>query len=175
MASDVSIKSYHVKHRLQLNPLLSAAKKVAYYAVQNKNNKRLLTSKYVKEFGLPSSISNQILRKYGRGTIKEAHNVNLIIPNQTTKVNSKIYNSIIWENGVVTLKPLKMSFRWNPGRNFEKINQVEIDSNKFMISATFQNTFVNQEYMNILGIDHNCGFGRHSLWETVLIWQPVKF
>ena len=118
MASDVSIKSYHVKHRLQLNPLLSAAKKVADYAVQNKSNKRLLTSKYVKEFGLPSSISNQILRKYGRGTIKEAHNVNLIIPNQTTKVNSKVYNSIIWENGVVTLKPLKLSFRWNPGRNF---------------------------------------------------------
>ena len=58
MASDVSIKSYHVKHRLQLNPLLSAAKKVACYAVQNKSNKRLLTSKYVKEFGLPSSISN---------------------------------------------------------------------------------------------------------------------
>ena len=60
-------------------------------------------------------------RKYGRGTIKEAHNVNLIIPNQTTKVNSKVYNSIIWENGVVTLKPLKLSFRWNPGRNFASV------------------------------------------------------
>lgn len=45
MASDVSIKSYHVKHRLQLNPLLSAAKKVADYAVQNKNSKKLLTSR----------------------------------------------------------------------------------------------------------------------------------
>ena len=163
MTSDVNIRSYHVKHRLSLDHFFTAAKKVADYAVENKNNIKLLSSKYVKEFGLPSAISNQILRKYGRGTIKEAHNVNLIIPNQTTKKNSKIYNSIIWENGIVTLKPLKLSFRWNPGRNFEKINQVEVDNNKFMISVTFKNTLIKQEYMNILGIDHNCGFGRHIL------------
>ena len=163
MTSDVNIRSYHVKHRLSLDHFFTAAKKVADYAVENKNNIKLLSSKYVKEFGLPSAISNQILRKYGRGTIKEAHNVNLIIPNQTTKINSKIYNSIIWENGIVTLKPLKLSFRWNPGRNFEKINQVEVDNNKFMISVTFKNTLIKQEYMNILGIDHNCGFGRHIL------------
>jgi len=78
MTSDVNIGSYHVKHRLSLDHFFTAAKKVADYAVENKNNIKLLSSKYVKEFGLPSAISNQILRKYGRGTIKKAHNVNLI-------------------------------------------------------------------------------------------------
>ena len=163
MASDVSIKSYHIKHRLFLNSLIESAKQIANYAVANKTNKKLLTSKYVKHFGLPSAISNQILRKYGRGTIKKATNVNIIVPNQSTKIKSKIYNSITWENGLVTLKPLKISFRWNPGRKFEKINQVEIDNEKFMIAATFKNNTIKQEYNNVLGIDHNCGFGRHIL------------
>ena len=64
MASDVIIKSYHIKHRLCLNSLLESAKQIADYAVANKANKKLLTSKYVKHFGLPSAVSNQILRKY---------------------------------------------------------------------------------------------------------------
>lgn len=80
-----SVKCYHVKHRLNLTLLLENAKKVADYAVENKNNRKVLTSKYVKQFGLPSAISNQILRKYGRGTIKEAKNVNLIIPNSSNR------------------------------------------------------------------------------------------
>ena len=32
-----------------------------------------------------------------------------------------------------------------------------------MICATFKNEIKNQEYNNILGIDHNCGFRRHIL------------
>jgi IS605 OrfB family transposase len=163
MASDVSIKSYHIKHNLCLDSLLDNAKKIADYAVDNKNNKKLLTSKYVKHFNLPSAISNQILRKYGKNVIKKATNVNLIVPNQITKTKSGVYNSIIWENGKVTLKPLNLSFRWNPGRKFEKICQVEIDKNKFMISVKFKNVVMKTEFNNILGIDHNCGFGRHIL------------
>ena len=67
MATDVFlfIRCYHVKHRLCLNDYLCKAKEIANYAVQNKNNKKLLTSKHVKQFDLPSAISNQILRKYG--------------------------------------------------------------------------------------------------------------
>lgn len=155
------ILSYHVKHSRSIQDLLDKAQLIANYAVQNKNNKKILTSKYVKHIGLPSAISNQILRKYGRGEIKKATSVNLIVPNQTTKTASKIYNSITWDNGIVTLKPLQMSFRWNPGRDFEKINQVEIDNNRFMITATFKNRIVKQEYLNVLGIDLNCGVGRH--------------
>ena len=74
MASDVSIKSYHVKHRVShLSKLLESAKLIADYAVENKNNKKVLTSKYVKQYNLPSTISNQILRKYGRDILNCAN------------------------------------------------------------------------------------------------------
>ena len=154
-ATDVFLRSYHVKHRICMKEHLCNAMKVANHAVLNKNNKKLLTSKHVKQFNLPSAISNQILRKYGRGTIKEAKNVNLIVPNQTTTIKNKKtneikkYNSIIWSDGVITIIPLKLSFRWNPGRTFEKINQIEIDKESeiwrfsamiaaFMISVTYK-------------------------------------
>jgi len=164
----VTIKTYHVKHRRNFNDLLDKAKKVANYACQNKKNKKILTSKYVKHFGLPSAVSCQILRKYGRGTIKKVKNVNLIVPNQKVtrklKNSTKIYRSIIYQNETVTLKPLKLSFRWNPGLDFKKINQVEISNNKFMISVTFDNKEEKKvQYDHILGIDLNCGVGRHII------------
>ena len=90
----------------------------------------MLSSKYVKHFGLKSAISCQILRKYGRGTIKEATNINLIVPNssiQKYKMKDgtiKEYGNIVYENETVILKPLNISFRWNPGRNFLKINKI---------------------------------------------------
>jgi len=142
----ISIKSYHIKHRIgnSIKNLLEKAKHIADFAVANKKNKKKLTSKYVKEYGLPSVISNQILRKYGRGTIKEAKNVNIIVPNSnkityTLKDGSvKSRTDIDYLNGKVYLKPLNICFRWNPGKDFERINQVEISEDKFMISATFK-------------------------------------
>jgi len=122
----------------------------------------------VKHIDLPSAIKCQILRKYGSSkTIKEAKNVNLIIPNSSIRTYTlkdgtiKKYGNIIYENGIVTIKPLKMSFRWNPGRTVKKINQIEIDSNKFMITATFEDNPTTLEHHDILGIDLNCGIGRH--------------
>lgn len=126
----------------------------------------MLTSKYVKQYGLPSVISNQILRKYGRGTIKEAKNINLIVPNSNVTSwtlkngTTKTRSDIDYVDERVILKPLNVSFRWNPGRKFEKINQVEISEDRFMISATFKDHIINQEYTNVLGIDLNCGGGR---------------
>ena len=77
-------------------------------------------------------------------------------------MNIKEYRNIDFDDGIVTLKPLKLSFRWNPGKDFVKINQVEIDSKKFMISATFKNEEIGkkEEYSNVLGIDLNCGSGK---------------
>lgn len=164
--NDVTLLSYHVKHSRPIQDLLNKAQIVADYAVKNKNNKKLLTSKYVKHVGLPSAISNQILRQYGRGTIKQASNVNLIIPNQSSVRRNKnnemvTYNSITYKDDTVTLKPLKMIFRWNPGRDFIKIHQVVISEDRFMITASFRNRIVDQEYINVLGVDLNCGIGRH--------------
>ena len=55
MASDVSIKCYHIKHRLVLNSLIESAKQGANDAIANKKNKKVLTSKYVKQIGRPSA------------------------------------------------------------------------------------------------------------------------
>jgi len=172
--SNVIIKGYHVKHNLTLNKdidiknLLLKAKKVADYAVKNKNNNKILTSKYVKQYGLPSTISNQILRKYGKGTIKEASNINLIVPNATTKIKSNNniveYHSIEYNDGFINIKPLKLHLRWNPGKKFKKINQIEISESRYMIVATFDKiNNNNNKYNDILGIDHNCGVGRHII------------
>ena len=60
------ILTYKVKHGRDYSEELIKAKKVAEYAVLNKRNFKVLTSKYVKQYGLKSVISNQILRKYGR-------------------------------------------------------------------------------------------------------------
>lgn len=160
-----SILSYHVKHSRVLDDLFVKAEKVAHYAVKNKDDFKKLSSKYVKDIGMPSAVSNQILRKYGRGTIKEAKNINIIIPNQITvnKGSGKEYRSIIYnkEKETVYLKPLKMTFRWNPGKEFEKINQVEISKNRFMISCTFKDKSLREDCLDTLGIDLNCGVGRH--------------
>jgi len=151
----VSILSYHIKHKRDFTHYLNKAKIVANYAVLNKMNKTLLSSKYVKHIGLPSAISNQILRKYGRGTIKEASNVNLIVPGQGIRYDKKTIT--------VTLIPLKVSFRWDCGREFVKINQVEIDNDKFMIAVTFNNRDVNENEEDIISLDLNCGYGRHII------------
>ena len=165
----IHLKAYHVRHKKDFSDYLRKAEFVAKYAVQNKHNFKVLTSKYVKKYGLPSSISNQILRKYGRGTIKEVSNVNLVIPNQKSTVKYKLkngttkkkqYYSIVYNNGFVTIKPLKLTFRWNPGKSFIKIHQIEINSDKFMLTVSFKNQKVEQEYNNVLGIDLNCGIGR---------------
>jgi len=78
------LRTYSIKHRYDFSDLLTKARYVADYAVENKQNKKLLTSKYVKHIGLPSTIANQILLKYGNGTIKKASRVNLIVPNMET-------------------------------------------------------------------------------------------
>ena len=166
MCSDVYLRSYHIKHNQQsILELFPKAQLVADYAVQNKQRK-FISTKEVKHIGLPSAISCQILRKYSSKTIKKATNVNLIVPNSSIKKytlkdgTEKTYSSIVYENEMVTLKPLKMSFRFNPGREFEKINQVEISKNKFMVTVTFKNSAIEMQPQNVLGIDLNCGVGR---------------
>lgn len=160
-----SIKCYHVKHRIDFSNQLASAKVIADYAVANKANRKLLSTKYVKDQKLHSDIANQILRKYGRGTIKKATNVNLIVPNTERKSKrkdgtiSKSLN-ITYLNGIVSVKPLKVQFRWNPGKEFQKINQIEISKDKYMIAATFKDNIKKQKYENIFGIDLNCGVGR---------------
>jgi hypothetical protein len=57
----VSILTIKIKHNINLSKELDRAVKVANYAICNKNK---LSTKYVKDIGLPAAISNAILRKY---------------------------------------------------------------------------------------------------------------
>ena len=164
--NNLIIKTYHVKHRKCFEEELSYAKEVADYAVAHKHNRSMLSTKNVKHIPLKSAIKNQILRKYGKSdTIKEASRVNLVVPNQKSTIKSKngdrIYDGIIFENGIVTIKCMKLSFRWNPGCRFERINQIEISRNKYMICASFKKECSYTDEEGILGIDLNCGIGRH--------------
>ena len=68
------ILTYSFFHRKNFDNELLVAKQIADYAVANKHNKKLLSSKYVANFNLKSAIANQILRKYSGKTIKEAKN-----------------------------------------------------------------------------------------------------
>jgi putative transposase len=146
------ILTYHVKHSYDLESIFEKAKKVADYAVKNKDNRKVLTSKYVKDIGLHSTLSNQLLRKYGRGTIQRAKNIILVVPNQ----------SLRYKDETVFLTPLKLSFRWNCGRPFVKICQVEVSREKFMINVAFSEPPL-VETNNIISLDLNCGFGRHVI------------
>ena len=114
-----------------------------------KFKRRLLSSKDVKHFGLPGTISCQVLRKYGRGTIKKAQRVNLIIPGQAIR-----YEPI---NSLVTIGVLnKYKFKWNPGRPIIKINQIEINRTKISITFTVRNAKPRPpEERHVVGVDLN--------------------
>lgn len=146
------ILTYSIKHRKDYSSQLLKAQLVADYAVENKADKKVLTSKFVKNLGLPSAISNQILRKYSSKTIKCAKNVNLIVPNQAIKYD--------FDKQLVTITPLKTSFRWFCGRDFKKINQIEITSTKYFVCVSFDDEPEKKLLTNVLGIDLNCGVGR---------------
>lgn len=75
------ILTYNVKHGRDFSAELKKARRVANFAIKTKSN----TSKDVKQFGLKSAISNQILRKYRRKGIKKATSVKLTVPSQAIK------------------------------------------------------------------------------------------
>ncbi|MHB1275833.1 MAG: hypothetical protein ACYCXQ_04970 [Candidatus Humimicrobiaceae bacterium] len=123
------ILTYKVKHEKNLAKDLGLARKVAEYAILNKNK---LSTKYVTHLGLKSVIANQILRKYGRNwKAKAVKPVKLIIPNQGIK----------YEAGVVNISSLKLFIPFN--KSFQKINQIELD--KLFVMGTYNLTYPLEE------------------------------
>ena len=143
------ILTYKIKHNKDFSEELRKAKQVAYYAVKNKNNKKFLTTKYVKHFGLKSTIANQILRKYGNNkTIKEAKRVNLIIPGRQLDCH--------WDKDKkeIYISSLKLKFNYQFPTEFEKINQIEISDKYIFVAVTvFEKKEV--KHRNSIGVDLN--------------------
>jgi len=137
------ILTYKIKHNRNFDIELDKAKQIAMFGIKHK----VLSSKAVKQFGLKSMISNQILRKHVKNKkIKQAHKVNLIIPNQGITVNKK-------EN-IISIPCLKFSFNYHYLNNFEKINQIEINRQFVFVSVTV-NEKEQSERTNIIGVDLN--------------------
>lgn len=131
-----------VKHNFNFDVQLAAAEQVANFAI---NNRRSLSSKNVKAFGLKSAISNQILRKYGRNKkCKQITKVNLIVPNQSIKI----------KDSIIFIRCLDIEIDGNYLPDFEKINQIEIDKHYFYISITVKDG-IEFEPQSILGVDMN--------------------
>lgn len=138
------ILTYKIKHNTDFTKQLSQAKKVAEFAIKNKDK---LSSKYVAHIGLKSVISNQILRKYGRNkNIKKVSNAKLIIPNQGIKV----------ESNIISISSLKISFNYNKHirEKFIKINQIEIDNSYYYISVQVKED-TEFKPTGFIGIDRN--------------------
>jgi len=137
------ILTYKIRHNTDFSNELKQAFKVAEFAV---NNPRCRSSKEVKEIGLKSAISNQILKKYGnQKTIKQVRNVNLVIPNQAIKVDK--------ESRTIRVVPLKLSLSYQ-FPDFQKVNQIEIDKEYAYVSCTVleQPEMIPQTF---IGVDRN--------------------
>jgi putative transposase len=134
------ILTYKVKHNQDFSKELSIAKKIADFAIQNRDK---LSSKYVAHLGLKSMIANQILRKYGRNwKAKSIKSVNLIIPNQGIK----------YKDGVIRVVSLKLEIPFD--KQFVKINQIEVNDAYSFISITIkERTEIKTD--NHIGIDLN--------------------
>jgi putative transposase len=137
------ILTYKLRHNTDFSNELKLAFKVAEFAV---NNPQCRSSKEVKEIGLKSAISNQILKKYGnQKTIKKVHNVNLVIPNQAIKVDK--------DSRTIRVVPLKLSLHYQ-FPDFQKVNQIELDKEFAYISCTVaeQPEMIPQSF---IGVDRN--------------------
>ncbi len=136
------ILTYKLKHNRDFSDELRKAKQVAEFGIKN----RTLSSKDVKQFGLKSVISNQILRKYVRNKkVKSVSSVQLTIPNQGVKVDKK--------NRKITIPCLKLLLDYQ-FPDFEKINQIEIGKEYACVSVTIPDIEL-QKVDNYIGVDRN--------------------
>jgi len=137
------ILTYKIKHNRDFSSELKLAKKVAEFGVKHKT----LSSKDVKHIGLKSMVANQILRKYTKNKrIKRVRRVNLIIPNQGIQVDKKCR--------IIKIPCVKMDFSYLFPNNFDKINQIEINSKYVFISVTVPEKEI-IEPKTWIGVDRN--------------------
>jgi len=136
--------TYKVKHGMNLLDQLLKAKQVAQIAIDTKT----LSSKNVAHIGLPSVISNQILRKYSKNKkCKKLNSVKLTVPRQGIKYkDNQVYISCL---------RLAIPFTIPPSKQLVQIKQVELDNIYVYICCEVEDHPYNNEECGYLGIDRN--------------------
>jgi putative transposase len=138
------IVTYKTRHNRDLTEELAKARKVAEFAIANRDK---LSSKYVKHIGLKAVIANQILRKYGRNKkATKVTNVKLSVPGQSIKV--------VKERNELYIPCLKLTLHYWFPNDFEKVNQVELDSEVAYVSVTVPEKPL-VEPQTWIGVDRN--------------------
>jgi putative transposase len=145
-------KRWHATRR-KIDKYLRVARKVANYAIENRKEK--LTSKTVKFLGsLPSTISNQIIRKYKKDwKCYKASSVNLIVPSaHTQKVPA-----IVYDGKNLNIKPLKLVLKWKCPVEYNNICQVVINKKYAYVVLKIQlpEPLVDYRFRDYLGVDTN--------------------
>jgi putative transposase len=136
------ILTYKLRHHRDFSDELRKAKQVAEFGIKQKT----LSSKDVKQFGLKSMISNQILRKYVKNKkVKSIKSIKLTIPNQGIKVDK--------ENHKITIPCIKLILNYQ-FPDFEKINQIEIGKEYAYISVSIPE-IETIKVENYIGVDRN--------------------
>jgi putative transposase len=137
--------TYKLKHGRDFSEELEKAFRVAEFAVENP---KCRSSKQVSDIGLPSAISNQILKKYGhQKTIKEVHSVNLIVPGQGIK--------FFEETNSIWVSCLKLHLENLIPTVFETINQIELDNEYAYVSVTVPEKPEMIPPQQFIGVDRN--------------------
>jgi putative transposase len=141
------ILTFKLKHNRDFREELKRAFEVAEFTVQNKI--RSPNTTFVKDIrgNLPSAIACQIMKKYGhQRTIKEVHNVNLIVPGQGIRY--------FGETNSIWIPCLKLHLENTISYTFSKINQIELDKEFAYVSCTVveQPEMIPQSF---IGVDRN--------------------
>jgi len=135
------ILTFKIKHSRDFSNELAKARQLAQFAVET----RARSSADVKQFGLRSVISNQIIRKYARNkNCRRARRINLIVPNQGIKLQDR--------KAYISSLKLELDLSHLPA--FQKINQIELNKDFAFVSVTVQEQ-AQKEPQRWIGIDRN--------------------
>jgi putative transposase len=139
----MTIKTYKIKHGLDFHSELRLAKQVAQFAVRTHSR----SSKDVKDIGLKSTISNQILKKYRTRKIKRVKSVKLTVPAQSIKCDH--------QKQEIRVPCLKLKFPYQFPNTFEKVNQIEIGPEYIYVAVSFKDPPLMDPNDRFIGIDLN--------------------
>lgn len=145
---NISVLTYKIKHYTDLSVELEAARNIANYAINAKTTKDLST-KFVKQFGLPSEISNQIMRKYGNNKeTKAVKHAVLVAPSRVIDFDLKT------KIATIECSNFKLSVQTFFGNNVTAIKSAEISEDYIHFQCSINNT-IPQVTSGFLGIDRN--------------------